>query len=546
MKSILLVPGIIFAIFLQDLSSQNLQWTKYYNSPDSGPDDAYAMTVDGSGNVYVTGSSYSVTSGNDIVTVKYNSAGAAQWVKRFSGNGVVADIPYSLAVDNSGNVYVAGCTNTGGFYDGVVIKYSPAGIQEWVITNNGAANRDDILYSVGLDAAGNVYVSGMVTNLNVNFGYHKDYILIKYSPAGAQQWKKIYDGPGSGDDEAKAMFVDLAGNVFVTGTSSSGTAAGSDCLTIKYNTTGNIQWTKRYNGLGNGYDQGTSIAVDRLGNVYVTGYITIIAAYTDVITIKYDAAGNLDWAVKYNGNGDSYDLGQDIAVDDSLNVYITGYTTSPANNKDFLTLKYSSVGDRIWTNTYNVSGGDDRSNAITLDITGNVYITGSVTSAGGTSDFATIKYKADGHLMWDRLYSSTGNFNDKSRCIYVDSSYSVYVSGSGSQGLMYSDYLTLKYTQPIGINLISNEIPGDFSLSQNYPNPFNPVTKIKFTVPHNEFILLDVYNALGKKVAALLSENLKAGTYEADFDGFGLPSGVYFYVLSSGEFKKTMKMILIK
>ncbi len=91
-----------------------------------------------------------------------------------------------------------------------------------------------------------------------------------------------------------------------------------------------------------------------------------------------------------------------------------------------------------------------------------------------------------------------------------------------------------------------NETVNSYSLGQNYPNPFNPVTKIDFAVPKNGFVTLKVYNLLGKEVATIVSRNMNAGKYTADFDGSKLSSGVYFYSLESDGFKDVKKMMLIK
>jgi photosystem II stability/assembly factor-like uncharacterized protein len=99
---------------------------------------------------------------------------------------------------------------------------------------------------------------------------------------------------------------------------------------------------------------------------------------------------------------------------------------------------------------------------------------------------------------------------------------------------------------PIGINLINNEIPFEYSLSQNYPNPFNPVTKIKFSVPKTGVVKLTVYDAAGRVAAALFNGELSAGTYNYDFDASQLASGIYFYKLESNDFSQTKKMVLIK
>jgi hypothetical protein len=89
-------------------------------------------------------------------------------------------------------------------------------------------------------------------------------------------------------------------------------------------------------------------------------------------------------------------------------------------------------------------------------------------------------------------------------------------------------------------------IPNNYSLAQNYPNPFNPSTKISFELPKEGFTTLSVFNVLGQKVANLVNKNLQAGSHEFTFDASELNSGVYLYKLESGNFVKTMKMLLIK
>jgi len=108
-------------------------------------------------------------------------------------------------------------------------------------------------------------------------------------------------------------------------------------------------------------------------------------------------------------------------------------------------------------------------------------------------------------------------------------------------------------SQIIGIRNISSGIPDNFSLYQNYPNPFNPVTKIKFDVAQrmgnsgSENVVIEIFDALGKRVKTLVNEPLQPGSYEVTLNGSGLPSGVYFYrMLAGGEFKNSRKMVLMK
>ena len=89
-------------------------------------------------------------------------------------------------------------------------------------------------------------------------------------------------------------------------------------------------------------------------------------------------------------------------------------------------------------------------------------------------------------------------------------------------------------------------LPGNYSLSQNYPNPFNPSTKIKYQLPELCFVTLKVYDVLGNEIITLVNEEKFVGSYEVEFGGTGLPSGVYFYKLQAGDFVETKKMLLMK
>ncbi len=99
----------------------------------------------------------------------------------------------------------------------------------------------------------------------------------------------------------------------------------------------------------------------------------------------------------------------------------------------------------------------------------------------------------------------------------------------------------------VSIKNISEIIPDNYRLFQNYPNPFNPITKIKFSIPERNIITLKIYDMTGKEISAIINQNLTAGSYEYEFDASNLPSGVYFYKLTSGsKFSEVKKMVLIK
>lgn len=99
---------------------------------------------------------------------------------------------------------------------------------------------------------------------------------------------------------------------------------------------------------------------------------------------------------------------------------------------------------------------------------------------------------------------------------------------------------------PVSVQNISTEVPSAYSLKQNYPNPFNPTTNIQYSITKNGFVKLVVFDALGREVETLVNADQQAGTYQATFDGSTLPSGVYYYKLTSGDFTSVKKMMMVK
>ncbi|MDW8466751.1 MAG: T9SS type A sorting domain-containing protein [Chloroherpetonaceae bacterium] len=93
---------------------------------------------------------------------------------------------------------------------------------------------------------------------------------------------------------------------------------------------------------------------------------------------------------------------------------------------------------------------------------------------------------------------------------------------------------------------LSAPVARQYRLEQNYPNPFNPSTTIRFSIPTAENVQLDVFDVLGRKVATLVDQRLAAGTYTVQFNATNLSSGMYFYRISAGNFRQTMKMMLVK
>ena len=372
-------------------------WVRRYNgSLEFGGDMAYAIAVDSSGNVYVTGNGNELVTGEDYVTIKYYPNGDTAWVRRYDGPGYGWDYSYSIAVDNSGNVYVTGESDK----NYATIKYYPNGDTAWVRRyHHSETTTLDEAKAIAVDNSGNVYVTGF-SNDSITL---QDYTTIKYYPNGDTAWVRRYDGGGNYTDQAYSIAVDNSGCVYVTG-GSCGPDLSTDYATIKYNPNGDTAWVRRYNGPEDWNDEASAIVVDDSGNAYVTGNSGGLY-YT---TIKYYSNGDTAWVRKYNGPVDNVNMAFAIAIDNSSNVFVTGRSAGSGTNDDYATVKYYPYGDTAWVRRYNGPGNYfDWAHSIAVDNSGNVYVTGESNGSDTNDDYATIKYNSTGDIEENHALSSS-------------------------------------------------------------------------------------------------------------------------------------------
>ncbi len=404
--TVLGVVALLLLFLAQGAAAQDIIWIRQFGT--SGNDAAYGAAVDGAGNAYVAGYTQGTFSGQasaggiDAYVRKYDPAGSEVWTRQFGTSA--DDVATGVAVDGTGNVYVSGNTQgtfsgqaSAGGIDAYVRKYDPAGTPLW--TRQFGTAHLDIAEAVAVDGTGNAYVAGTGGQ---SCCVH-DALVSKWDPAGNAVWTRQFGTPAN--DQAHDVAVDGAGNAYVAGSTQSTlpgqvSAGGDDAWVRKYDPAGTEVWTRQFGSPGE--DEAKGVAVDGTGNAYVAGQTNgtfpgqTSAGGWDSFLRKYDPAGTALWTRQF---GTAHiDIAEAVAVDGG-NAYATGYVGGAlpgqvsAGGGDAYARKYASAGTEVWTRQFG-SPGEDGGQDVSVDGTGNAYVAGFVigalpgqTSAGGHDAF---------------------------------------------------------------------------------------------------------------------------------------------------------------
>lgn len=264
--------GSYGGVFLLKLnSSGDLLWQRTWGSRGGGN----AVALDSMGDVYVAGVSYSsgATAG-DALLLKISSVGELLW-RRAWGGGNITQQANGVSVDGLGNVYVTGA-GFGGSYSGAnafLLKVDSSGSLLW---EKAWGSRNDAAYAVAANAAGSVYVTGGSDEV----GQGLKIILLKFDPSGNLTWEKTWGG--NGNEVGSAIALDSEGGIYITGNTNSFNVGTQDVVLLKFDSHGNIldqeTWGVSQNDFG--ADIGTAIAIDSAGNAVATGFVDGGAPYT--------------------------------------------------------------------------------------------------------------------------------------------------------------------------------------------------------------------------------------------------------------------------
>lgn len=387
-------------------------WAAQEIAPGANGHEGGGLTTDAAGNIFVAGHSFFTTSQWDLVVSKYSPTGARVWQSRFDG---FAGNDFATAItENGGHIFAAGFSlNTNGHYDIVTLKYSASGAQEWSARYDGPGHQLDYAYSIAADGEGNVVVAGNSGGLSNSL----DFVVLKYDATGALLWTFRYDGVANREERVAGMAMDAEGNVYLAG-SSDQTGASPEIVTLKISPDGEQVWAARWTKPPGTYLRADGLALDGNGNVVVVGTEAFGAR-----TLKYSPTGTLLWASHHRLEEPAPLYASDVRVDSGNNI-VVGANVYGSGTNDALLLKYNSAGEQLWISRVPHPLHAYHLGAIDMGADGSTYLTGSP-----HNDMMTVKVAPNGNQVWSIGFNSTGLFHDIGEFLKVDAAGNVIVAG---------------------------------------------------------------------------------------------------------------------
>jgi len=393
--------------------------------------------------------------------VKSLAQSSSFWTKQLGATGA-ATYGYRVASDTQGDIYIVGATYGNldgnsliGSEDAFISKYDLSGTKQWTRLLGGTSG-STTAGGATADSSGNIYVCGHTSASlpgNSLTGI-SDAFVAKYDSNGNQLWVHQFGSSGNPTFAAK-LTMDGFGNLFVTGSTGGGLSGNTltgtqDFFLAKYDTSGNVQWTKQL-GAASAITYGYGVGSDAAGNTFVTGMTlggldgNVLAGTADSFVSKYDASGVKQWT-RQLGALSSHTGGNQVISDPSGNLYVIGNTTgflsgnTMGSSQQAFLAKYDLNGNKLWTVQLggigpNTFGFDGRFNS-----SGNILLVGATDNAlnqstqTGTSDYFLAEYDANGGLQWVRQ-SGIPSVATSGQSVATDSSGNIYVGGYTSGGM---------------------------------------------------------------------------------------------------------------
>jgi hypothetical protein len=342
-----------------------------------------------------------------VLATSASAAAQSPQVIRFDAGGF--DRAAAIATDRDGNTFIGGSSESPASQNTfTVVKLGPDGSRRFTARYDGS--RGGVFGSanaVAVDAAGDVYAAGYTSDGAI-FGANLDILVVKLAPDGTQQWAQRYDGPARGRDTARAVVVDGAGNVYVTGSSSGNP---SDWVTLKLTADGRLQWERRLSGAETfSADEPADMTLLPDGDVVVAGVTQNIGDQitNDGETVAYDPQGATVWRARFSDTAISHEILSDLDVDAAGRIAVTGTTALNASPElqvppTPVTLRYDSRGTLLQRLP---AGGD----AIDVDPAGGIRVVAGSSFVTGEGPLVSAFDPAGTPLWQTRLTLSPSEF----------------------------------------------------------------------------------------------------------------------------------------
>jgi len=549
----------------------------------------------------------------------------------FLGGGD-ADYGYDIAMDSSGSAWVTGFTQSADFptaagafdttldnRDLFVTKLAPQG-DALVQSTFLGGNSSDEGFSLALDDEGNAYVIGYTQSvdfpitpgaLDSVLGGQTDAFVVKLRAKGPPLAYATFLG-GSADEMGMGIAVDGAGTAFLIGYTESGDFpttekafdrthnGAADVFVARLDlSSGALEYATFLGGSSN--DAGWGIVLDDGGSANIVGYTysddfpttagafdTTLGGPTDVFVARLDPSGSALFFSTLLG-GSSREVARSIAVDDWGNAHVTGGTFSqdfPTTAGAFDTVmslfdlnafvtKFTPGGGDLAYSTFLGGEGDDVGYGIVLDSSGKTCVIGfteaadfpttsgafdathngqrdifvSLLNKGGSAlDYSTFLGGSDAEYGWDVLLDGSGNayLAGYTRSADFPTTAGAFDETHNGGEDVFVLKINLDGSVPVESGTPPRAMPKSCVLYQNHPNPFNAGTEISYAIPMAMDVILRIYNVLGAEVATLVEGHRPAGFHTEPWHAGDLASGVYFCTIAAGDFRQTIKMVLLK
>ncbi len=351
------------------------------------------------------------------------------------------DRPSCIVYGTDGNIYTAGYSQSSTNDDLLVLSLTTAGDTNWTYRyNNAAANSFDRAYSIAYGADNNIYTTGVSVGGGTSV---RDLIVISLSNStGDTNWTYRYDAGFSTYDEGHDIVFGSDGNTYIAGWTD------NDFFTIlSLDNTGGERWFNIYDYTGS-YDIAHSLVYGSDGNIYAAGFS--LGNASDILVVSVDASGNFRWDYTYNGPGNSADSAYAIIYGADNNLYIAGTSYDNTTDVDFTVVSLDNAGNERWVYTYNNenANGKDRAFSIVYGTDGNIYVAGDSYGTNTNYDFTIISLDTDGMERWvhkdSTFYFGSWNRIDRAKAIEYGADNNLYIGGvSGSLG---SDFTVISVT----------------------------------------------------------------------------------------------------